>query len=92
VRRLAARIEKLERRSDPQDANRIIRFNPLEMTAEEALRKTGKSGGRYMLVPDYGSVDDWEQAALKQQRELREAANATAQSYVRNATARSTIR
>lgn len=70
MRRLATRIEKLERRSDPQDANRIIKFNPVEMTAEQALRKWGKSGGRYMLVRDYGSIDDWEQAALKQQREL----------------------
>jgi hypothetical protein len=70
VRRLAGRIEKLERRSGPQDANRIIKFNPAEMTAEEALRTSGKSGGRYMLVRDYGNIDDWERAARRQQKAL----------------------
>lgn len=93
MRRLTARIEKLERTSDPQSANCVIRYNPAETTVADAIKRAGVSGGRYMLVRDYGSIDDWEQAALQQQRELREAVNATAAaSRVRNATSRGTIR
>jgi len=80
VRRLAARIEKLERRSDPQDANCVIVYNPAELTAADAIKRAGVSGGRYMLVRDYGSIDDWERTAMRQQRELREAVAATAAS------------
>lgn len=67
---LSKRIARLEHGRSKQSADRTLHYNPLEPNGiADALRSVGKAG-KYMLVPNFGLTDAWENALLRQQHEL----------------------
>lgn len=62
---LANRIRKLEmQRKFARAFGHVLAYRPGQ--------PVGKQPGRFMLIPNFGSDDEWEAASIKQQRTLED--------------------
>lgn len=69
LRTLKSRLAKLENCRRQQGANRILEFDPLDRNSRaETLKECGQ--GKFLLVPSYRSMQEWEAELDKQQTKL----------------------
>lgn len=67
---LATRLKKLELARRKQGPNRIVVYDATQPDgARNALRSVGRPG-RYLLIPNYGSMAEWEAGLRSQQQRL----------------------
>lgn len=67
---LVTRLKKLEMARSKQGPNRVIRYDPAQPNgAANACLTVGKPG-RYLLIPNFGAMSEWEAGLAAQQQRL----------------------